>query len=335
VKKLDTAVTGYLNDFYPFFDKFVDELLKNGNAELREIFRYHLGLDDPAEKRGKHIRSLLTLICCDGTGANWHNSLPAAAAIELIHNFSLIHDDIEDDGDLRRGKATVWKKWGVPKALNAGDAMFVSAFLALSELRGKVDDVIALDASLLLNKTCFELTSGQQMDIGFENRERISEEEYLEMIAGKTAALIACSTQMGALIGGHTEEDQVTFADFGRSLGVAFQIYDDWLGVWGDPDSTGKTATGDIIERKKSLPVLLGLEKSERFSERYSENEVTPQMAETLAAWLREDGVEAEVKQRYAKWSTKALTTIDELHCSGPCKETLTGLTNKLLIRTK
>jgi len=179
------------------------------------------------------------------------------------------------------------------------------------------------------------LTKGQQLDIGFENRDRISEHEYLEMIKGKTAALIACSAQMGALIAGLSIQEQENYAKFGESLGIAFQIYDDWLGIWGDPEITGKTATGDIIERKKSLPILLGLEKSPRFSKMFGNCEISPSLAKTLAKILEEDGIETEIRKEYKKWTHSALETIKNMRCSESSKEVLTALTNKLLIRTK
>ena len=328
-------LNSYLLEFNPYLEKFIRDLFVSEDEELATIFRYHLGLDDPAEKRGKHIRSLLTLICCDGAGADWRIGLPAATAIELVHNFSLIHDDIEDNGEYRRGKEAVWKRWGLEKALNAGDAMYASAFLALNALRGSVQDSVVLDANDLLSATCLKLTKGQQMDIGFENRDCISEHEYLEMIKGKTAALIACSAQMGALIAGLGIQEQENYAKFGESLGIAFQIYDDWLGIWGDPVITGKTATGDIVERKKSLPILLGLEKSPRFSEKFENCEISSSLAKTLAKILEEDGIETVIRKEYSRWTHSALETIKNMKCTESSKEVLTALTNKLLIRTK
>jgi len=163
-------------------------LFKEYESQLEEIFTYHLGLrhDDNA---GKRVRSLLLLLCTEGAGGDWKKAIPAAVAIELIHNFSLIHDDIEDRGEMRRGRMTVWKKWGLAIGLNAGDAMFAAAFKELRDLEKFYEPEIVLESVNLLSKTCLELTKGQHLDIEFEKRELVSEEEYFRMINGKTAAL--------------------------------------------------------------------------------------------------------------------------------------------------
>ncbi|MDP2989597.1 MAG: polyprenyl synthetase family protein, partial [Kiritimatiellota bacterium] len=168
---------------------------------------------------------MLTLLCAEGSGGDWKFALPAAAAIELIHNFSLIHDDIEDNGLTRRSKETVWVRWGLPKGLNAGDAMFASAFKMINELRKAVGSETAIEAVELLSSTCLKLTAGQHLDLDFENRENVAIHEYYEMISGKTAALLACCTQMGALVGGMEKESQLQYSKFGNELGMAFQMY--------------------------------------------------------------------------------------------------------------
>jgi len=238
----------YFQKFSIDFGKTINDLFPIEISDLKEIFWYHLGIGDDPEKHGKRVRPLLTLLCTEGSGGNWESAIPAAIAIELIHNFSLIHDDIEDNGLTRRAKETVWKKWGLAKGINSGDAMFASAFIALDKMNGTIPSEILVEAYKLLSKTCLELTTGQQMDIDFETRENITIADYYRMISGKTAALLSCCTQMGALISGLGLEDQMCYSKFGNEIGIAFQIYDDWLGIWVDPIVTGKSASSDLVE---------------------------------------------------------------------------------------
>ena len=326
----------YSQDFLNEINDFVSNLFKNNLKELNEIFRYHLGLDDDPKKQGKRIRPLLTLLCTEGGGGNWKAALPAAAAIELIHNFSLIHDDIEDNGLTRRAKESVWVKWGLPKGLNAGDAMFASAFLELNNLKNSVTSDIVIEAVGLLSSSCLKLTQGQQLDIDFEKREKVTAHEYFEMISGKTAALLACCTQMGALIAGLDKDAQLLYSQFGKELGMAFQIYDDWLGIWGDPEITGKSISSDLIEGKKSLPVVLGLENSKRFLTRWKEQkQISPEEAGKLSGWLKEDGIEETIIEEFNLWNQKALKNLNSLQCDENIRSALNELADKLLKRDK
>jgi len=325
----------YFQKFSIDFESTINNLFPTDLSDLKEIFRYHLGLDEVQEKQGKRIRPLLTLLCTEGSGGNWETAIPAAVAIELIHNFSLIHDDIEDNGLTRRAKETVWKKWGFAKGINSGDAMFSSAFIALNGITNNLSPEIFIDVYKLLGNTSLKLTIGQQMDIDFETRERISTAEYYQMISGKTAALLSCCTQMGALVSGLGEADQLRYSKFGEELGMAFQIYDDWLGVWGDPLITGKSASSDLVEGKKSLPILIGLKRSNRFRERWMKQRVTQEDSKDLAEWLWEDGVEELVMDEFKIWNRKALDALDSLRCKREIRSALFELAEKLLIRKK
>jgi geranylgeranyl diphosphate synthase type I len=316
-------------------EKYMDSFFPKGFTELKEIYRYHLGLGDDYSKQGKRIRPLLTLMCCAGAGAEWQQALPAAVSIELIHNFSLIHDDIEDNGLIRRGKDAVWVKWGLPHGLNAGDAMLTSAFKALLTLQDNVSESITFIAVELLTETCEQLTMGQFLDIDFEEREFVSVDEYLQMVNGKTAALISCSTKMGALIGELSPEEQKKYHDFGKALGIAFQMYDDWLGVWGDFKNTGKPTTGDIVEGKKTLPIILGIKNSARFADKFKQGKLSQNAAIEMAKWLREDGIEKIVIDTYTQWTEYAFISLEEMKCTRHVKNALIELTNNLLIRKK
>ncbi len=166
-----------------------------------------------------------------GTG---NKPLPAAAAVELVHNFSLIHDDIEDRSSLRRGRLTVWKKWGIPQAINAGDAMFTLAHLQLLHLMNNHTISVTLKSIKILQQACLHLTQGQYLDLSYENRDHISLDEYWSMVAGKTAALLSASTELGALSAVDDEQICKCYRNFGKSLGMAFQVQDDYLGIWGN-----------------------------------------------------------------------------------------------------
>jgi len=216
-----------------------------------------------SEESGKFIRSTLCLLSCQAVGGDTSQAIPAAAAVELIHNFSLIHDDIEDASYERHHRPTVWRLWGQSQAINAGDAMFTLAYLALVRLKGKgiVDEKIA-NCTEMLSLACLKLCEGQYLDVEYENRLDITVEDYLDMAAKKTAALFAVSTSLGAYVGSEDSGLVDSFRLFGRELGMVFQIHDDILGIWGVEDTVGKSA-GDICQRKKTLPVIYGLQSSD------------------------------------------------------------------------
>ena len=322
--EFNRALKGYIDGFFP-----------DSGSELNHIFVYHLGLEDDIYKQGKRIRPLLMLLCAKGAGGDWKKALPAAASIELIHNFSLIHDDIEDNGLIRRGKEAVWIKWGLAKGLNAGDVMFSTAFKVLEELDKNLPPEIPLGAANLLADTCLRLTTGQQDDIGFQNESHVNVDRYYKMIAGKTAALIATACQMGAIVAGKDQNTQMAFHDFGYALGITFQIYDDWLGIWGDEKQTGKTTSGDLVEGKKSLPVLLGLEYSARFKDRWEAGPIDANETAEITTWLREDGVEEKVKQAIAEWNDQARAQLKNLDCHEDIKLAMDDFANKLIIRER
>lgn len=253
----------------------IQALLSGEAPVLRGMYsmmRYHMGWENqqgtPEQSpAGKRIRPLLTLMACQAAGADPARALPAAAAVELLHNFSLIHDDIEDRSLTRRHRPTVWSWAGQAQAINTGDAMFVIAHLALLRLRAQeIPAARVLDALQIFDDTCIRLTEGQYLDMSFESRTDVTLDEYLLMISGKTAALLSASAQLGALIAGSEQLD--AYRVFGYELGISFQIEDDILGIWGEEALTGKSATGDIITRKKTLPVLYALDQSGPVAER-------------------------------------------------------------------
>lgn len=241
-----------------------------GNDHLPTLLRYHLGWVDrngesvaAPTSQGKALRPTLCMFACESLSSDPSRAVPAAAALELIHNFSLIHDDIQDQDLERRHQATVWSLWGQPKALVAGDAMQSLGDLAvLQSAQLDVAPEVALKVSNILTESYLEMIEGQCMDLGFESRASIAADDYLQMIARKTGALIRCSLQIGAILAADDPETTEAFANFGNYLGRAFQIRDDYLGVWGDEAATGKSSDNDIRRRKKSFPVVVGLERA-------------------------------------------------------------------------
>jgi geranylgeranyl diphosphate synthase type I len=311
-------------------------------AELREYYamlEYHLGWTGGSAATGKRLRPLLCLLCASAAGGDWRQALPAAAAIELIHNFSLIHDDIQDNSPLRRGRPTVWQKWGQAQAINAGDAMFTLAHLAPQRLLELgVAPEAALHTLAELNYTCVELTQGQYLDMSFERRQVVTVPEYLAMIEKKTAVLIAASTFLGARLaaagtGGAATERLDHFYAFGWNLGLAFQLQDDALGIWGDPNVTGKSAASDLEQRKKSLPVVYGLEHSASFASRYAAPRQPGEQVGELASELERLGAREYVQARVQETTACAEQELERCQPAGPAAAALRELTQRLLQR--
>jgi len=305
--------------------------------QFTEMMRYHLGWEGPGagpQARGKRLRPLLLLLSAAAAGGRWVEALPAAAAVELIHNFSLIHDDIEDNSDLRRGRPTVWKRWGVPQAINTGDAMFTLAHLSLLRLETITSAQVVLEASNILQETCLHLTQGQHLDIAYETQRRVALEDYWVMVSGKTAALLAACTEIGALIAGAASSVRAAYRDFGRSLGLAFQAQDDFLGIWGDKALTGKSNASDLCSGKKSLPVLYGLRQEGAFAQRWARGAISPQEVPTLARILAAEGAQDYTQETANCLTEKALQTLLDAHPQGQAGTALQQLTAKLLHRS-
>lgn len=230
-----------------------------------EIMQYHLGWLDPALRpaqapTGKRIRPVLCLLACAAAGGDPRLAAPAAAGLELLHNFSLLHDDIEDNSATRRHRPTAWTLFGMPIACNAGDGMFSLAHLAFLRLAGHGIPAERIVAALQrFDETCLALTEGQFLDMAFEKQLDVTPADYFRMIAGKTGALLAAAPEIGALIAGAASETAAAYRHYGAALGRAFQLQDDILGIWGDEAETGKSAASDILSKKKSLPVLYAL----------------------------------------------------------------------------
>jgi geranylgeranyl diphosphate synthase type I len=242
-------------------------------AQFYYIQAYHLGWRDANLETaffdpGKLLRPRLVLLAALAVGGSVSQALPLAAGIQLLHDFSLIHDDIEDNSDTRRGRTTVWKLWGLAQGINVGDGMFTLAHLAVHRLADTgLPATTVLDVLRRFDEAILTICEGQYLDLSYEGRLDIDEAGYLAMISRKTAALFAASTGLGAIVGGADAASARALFDFGQNLGLAFQMQDDLLGIWGEPDQTGKPAAADITQRKLTLPVIYALRHAEQRAE--------------------------------------------------------------------
>src|SRR6188768_482935 len=250
-----TEFTQILTDIESEMSAILDE--RGGHARpLYEMLAYHLGLDGKAGRGGKRLRPLLGVLAYQSLGGDYRKALPGAAAVELGHNFSLVHDDIEDADRERHHRPTLWAAWGIPLAINAGDALFALSRLALYRAldAGTVSDRRMLELMRVYDETCLALCEGQFLDISFERRTDVRVDEYMEMIGRKTAALLAASLQAGAILADDTPETSEAFRSFGYHIGLAFQMADDVKGSFWTSAASGKPEAGDIRKRKKTLP---------------------------------------------------------------------------------
>ena len=256
--------------------------------------RYQLGQvnadGSPATTdRGKAIRPTLCLLMCEALGGDPEAALPAAAGLELLHNFTLVHDDVMDDDEVRRHRPTVWVLWGRSQAIDAGDLLHVLATLSVLRSGGAgASAPLAKDAVEAVTQGCRLVTEGQHLDIAFETAANVSVADYLDMIARKSAALLAVAFELGAIFAGNDPATRAACRAYGRELGIVFQIRDDVLGIWGDPAVTGKPVGADIQKRKKTLPVIHALETCAgpdraRLHAMYSDNRAPPDVATSMS----------------------------------------------------
>lgn len=314
----------------------VSRLDSTRTKAFHEMLTYHMGWTGEgagSEATGKRIRPLLLLLCTAACSSAWEPALPAAAAVELVHNFSLVHDDIQDNSDRRRGRPTTWVKWGAPMAINVGDALFVIANQAITDLKEYYAPDIILQAAEILQNTCLDLTRGQFLDMSYEARMDLGVDDYWPMVAGKTAALLSACCHIGSLLGGADEAKQQAYRSFGHYLGVAFQVQDDILGIWGDEAMTGKSAASDLVEGKNSLPVLAGLGTNGKFAARWRQGPIRASEVEDVARLLSNEGGYSTAYETSKQMTDLALLNLYEADTQGEAGEALFELANKLLKR--
>ncbi|SDB59111.1 geranylgeranyl diphosphate synthase, type II [Flavobacteriaceae bacterium MAR_2010_188] len=318
----------------PFYQEAFGEYLntyhlKKEPKSLYEPIAYILGIG------GKRLRPVLTLLTADIFEGDYKNALDAALSVEVFHNFSLVHDDIMDDAPLRRGKESVHEKWDLNTGILSGDAMLIMAYQLFENYPAEVFKSLAQ----LFSKTALEVCEGQQYDVDFENRDEVSISEYFLMIEYKTAVLVGAAMKMGAIVAKASKEDQNSIYEFGKNLGIAFQIQDDYLDTFGDPETFGKQIGGDIIENKKTLLYLKTMEAAnqndrELLAQLYSISPENPHdKVETITGLFKKYQADLKAKTEIESFTKKAFTVLDQLSISESKKDVLRNFGRALMSR--
>lgn len=287
------------------------------------------------ELGGKRMRPVLVMMGASAFGEDIQKALPAAAAVEIFHNFTLLHDDIMDAAPLRRGERTVHEKWDANTAILSGDVMMILASQFLEKYEGKTYKRL----TTLFNRTAIEVCEGQQYDMDFETREDVSVEEYIEMIRLKTSVLVAAALKMGAIIAESSEEEAQKIYEFGLHLGIAFQLQDDYLDVYGDAETFGKQVGGDIIENKKTYLYIQALknastEQRSVLLELYQQSPKDSTLKiEKVKAIFNANGIDALTKVAIRSYTQKAFQVLDDMKIAPEKKIVLQKFGENLMVR--
>ena len=316
--------------------------LLTGRADilLYEMVRYHLGMEEAAGEAaaahtGKRVRAAMCCLSCEAAGGESAAAAPAAAAIELLHSFTLLHDDVADQDAVRRGRPTVWRRWGIGQAVTAGDAVFALANLAVG-----ASSPLASAVLRELNEATLAVCEGQQLDLSYEGRSDVSVGDYLTMIERKTASLFAGACAMGARMAEAPERQREALRRFGRELGLGFQIRDDVLGIWGEAEELGKPVGGDLRRNKRSLPIVHGLASAgeserERIAARLAEGVQSEEETAEIAARLEELGSRSFCEQMAGVSLERALEALGDASPKPRPAEDLRTVASYLVERTK
>lgn len=321
------------------------EVLKKYNSELQQHLENAVAQKEPRQLYdpikyilslgGKRIRPALTLMVSDFFGTDFKKAMSAALAVELFHNFSLIHDDIMDNAPLRRGKRTVHEKWDVNTAILSGDAMLILAYRFFENYEPKMFHELAK----LFSETALQVCEGQQLDMDFETRDDVSLVEYIQMIDHKTAVLLGAAMKMGAIVAEVSESDKDKIYQFGRNLGIAFQLQDDYLDVFGNPETFGKQVGGDIISNKKTFLYLMAVgegtsAQAEELEHLFTINPKDPadKIATVKEIFLSSGAAEA-TQAEIEKFSHLAYSLLDEIDISEDKKKLLRKFGKDLMER--
>jgi len=300
------SVSEYREAFVSYLN---EKIVTREPVNLYEPMTYILNLG------GKRLRPVLVLMTAEIFDAPYKNALDAALAIEVFHNFSLVHDDIMDAAPLRRGQETVHEKWDLNTGILSGDAMLINAYQLFENYEGSVFKELAQ----LFTKTAIEVCEGQQYDIDFESREDVEISDYLKMIEFKTAVLVGASLQMGAIVAGASEDCKHSMYEFGRLLGIAFQLQDDYLDAFGDPETFGKQLGGDIIENKKTFLYLTALQNTGNAEARQLEHLYTISPAdatgkiEAVKSIFEQSGASDLAREEIQKYTKEAFNILEKI----------------------
>ena len=317
----------------------IDDALKlaigMGDSALVATTRYVMGWEDAegraARAGGKRIRPALCLIAAEVSGGNAAEALPGAVAVELVHNFSLVHDEIQDHDAERHHRPTAWALVGEAQAINVGNFLYTRAVAALAD--GPGDPERRLAALGVLNRAIDRMLEGQWSDLAFESRNDVTVDEYLAMVAGKTGALMGAPMEIGALLGGASPLVAAQLGRWGEQVGLAFQAQDDYLGTWGDPGQTGKSSTNDIARKKKTLPIVHGLNNPDAAAViRRAFEESEPDVAGVIAA-LEMAGAGEICRDQAHRHSAQAATLLEGLELTQEARDGLAAIAEFLVDR--
>ncbi len=320
--------------------------LSQRHSFVYDMLRYYMGWADEtgapvAATTGKAVRPSLCLFGCEAGGGSVSQAMPAAVALELIHNFSLVHDDIQDEDETRHGRKTIWAVWGKPKALVAGNVLRVVADSALHGLLSSgLAKSRAVTAAQLLAESYMEMIEGQYLDISFEGRHDIGMDDYRRMISRKTGALLRCSLNLGAAVGTDDAQTVAAFRECGRALGYVFQIRDDVLGVWGQEDVTGKPVGADIRRKKNSYPVVYAMENaahadSRRLSSVYEKDELDESDVASVLEIMDRVGVREHASAEISEWADMAMQALAPIELSPSARHEVEEFTHFLMVRDR
>ena len=319
-------------------NKTIYRFLKNDpvlqqDQTLQEMMYYSLGFhnDGSLISGGKRLRPMFCCLTCGVLAGTYANALLYGAGLEMLHNYTLVHDDIEDNSDTRHNRPALWKKYGLPLAINAGDLLYEIALSAAAE----ADDVSGKTGLRKMLKMSEALYLGQHRDISFENRRGITKAEYLQMVRGKTSALLGCSFALGAMAAGADEKTIAEFEYTGQRIGIAFQIRDDYLGTWGNFDDLGKPISSDIMDKKNTLAVIYTAEKNHEFMEKWDAYDGSSERVAEFAHMMEEAGAPEFLMAQCSHYTKEAQDTLAAHHADNDYQLILDELIASLVDRNK
>ncbi|MBQ6341791.1 MAG: polyprenyl synthetase family protein [Anaerolineaceae bacterium] len=303
------------------------------DVSLQEMLFYALGFraDGTLLESGKRLRPLFCCLSCGVVSGSYAAGLLYGAALEMLHNYTLVHDDIEDNSDTRHNRPSLWKRNGVSLAINAGDLLYEIALSAAA----KADELSGKNGLKRMMKMSEELFLGQHRDISFEKRTDIDEAEYLQMVSGKTSALLGCSFALGAMAGGGDEKTISDFEAAGKALGIAFQIRDDYLGTWGNSEKLGKSVSADIMDKKNTLAVVFTMGKDPNFKEKWLLYDGGEERVPDFAQMMEKAGAPEYLDELCKKYTRETKTILSPYHQDNVYQQILDEIIDSLVERKK
>ena len=336
--KYNEHVTKIFSKYHTQVNSIMQNEFPAGNTKINTMLKYFLGWTDPSGHltnkpiSGKALRPILCILACNAAGGAVQKAIPAAIPLELIHNFSLIHDDIQDKDKLRHNRPTIWALWGNPKALVAGNNLRIIADITMNKLIAtNIPLNKCLSINYILTQACLEMIEGQYLDIKYEGQASLTKELYLEMISKKTGALITAAINIGVNLATENQDKLKAFNDFGKYLGFVFQITDDILGIWGTESKTGKPVGADIIRKKNSLPIIMTISNTtyanqETIKEIYNKQKISNRDLNEILNIMDQAKSKQHCTALATKYYDKALDSISKIPMTSQSRKEIESL---------